>query len=685
MVTQIKDERKKNMPLGPGESLKFLNLRLNRTQAFLVLSTIILTLCVISGGVLWGVWGWNRANINTEEDNVDHLQKKMRNVFRESFYVSVNGSDKNPGTEEKPWLTIKHAAQQLRIKKNVELHIGEGTFDVNSTDFMFSMVDIYGAFPVVADLNITATSGNLGYGRFRLNVTNTLVPGSLVNLPFSVNQVPVNPASMVVENGVDYVIIFGLPGGSSRLIADGGLVLDNTLSVIRVLHDDVGSPNLANGSSVYYQGLTLDLNSTTVVSQTPLDIGFSGCAFQCYGNSMQLTRGGNFFAIGSVFDECIVNTQNAVVRVSRSVFYGGRFDANGGTGELGTVYSTGRVNMDDTASYQITQMELDSQDSVAFRISDGSNVNLANSLINRDNGYPLLIDHSSAVLENLVIMTNVSSLQMLYIQHGSHVTLANIHFIRGPGGTNGITISASDSFLFFQGTDYLFKGKTTGLLVAERTDVKLLSGLFIGNQTINGGGSMDHMLVFRGGSIVDAEDITIELTNLTNSGVLIENSRATFEAGDILLETDTRVGIEIAGASQVELGAGLNLTINSSSAAVEYSPIYMRDSSQLILNGNSDLSNDAGTCVYATRSSTIIHGETASTTLFCGEREFQLRYLSSLIFVNGSTATLSVGTADNTTYGGLTNATSSLLGTPAISYTDGYGAGLEACSIVVTG
>ena len=42
----------------------------------------------------------------------------------ESFYVSPQGNDGNPGTEEKPWKTIQHAADILQPGQTVYIHQG---------------------------------------------------------------------------------------------------------------------------------------------------------------------------------------------------------------------------------------------------------------------------------------------------------------------------------------------------------------------------------------------------------------------------------------------------------------------------------------------------------------------------------------------------------------------------------
>jgi len=634
---------------------------------------------VVAGLYLAG-WIWNRVNINENESDIDKLQSQTKYLSRNVFYVSKTGNDNNPGTEKKPWLTLKHAAEELRIKKNVELRIGEGEFEANSSDFEFSMVAIYGTTEVVTTLNITSST-SLGDGRYRLNVTNTLVPDSLVYLPFYLNSTSQVIVSVVLENGVDYVITEDDPGGSSSLIDEGGIVKDNTLTIITLINNG-DTPNFANGSSVYYEGITFNSNGTIVSTQYPLDITFLGCTFVCNDNGLQLARGGNFFASGCYFDQCKISTTQTMARIHRSVISEGRFTSDGGNGDINYVYSTGFVVLQNAASYQVSYSIFDVESNVAITCKN-AHVDFEVITSNSDNSYPMTISQGSDVYIQQSTFTCNNTLQMLLIFSDATVTIEGIHFIRNSGGGSGIMIHAIDAHVYLGGTDYVFRGKTTGLLVAVGTEVKLNQGLFIGNQTINGGGVMDHMIVFTEGSSVEATGVTIEFTNLTNAGILFEESEVNFKSGNILLETGNRVGVEIA-RSTIYLGEGLNLTINTSSADVTRSPIYARTASTLTIAGNTDLSNDAGTCLYANDVVTTIIEETASTTLFCGLKEFQILWESSLHISNSSETTLSPGTVDNTTLGGEYNTTTFYAGTADISYTDGIGPGLQGCKIMVT-
>lgn len=663
------------MPLGPGESLKFLNIRLNRTQAYLAFATVVISLCVLSGAALWGVWGWNRANINTDESDIDKLQSQVNGILRESFYVCGNGSDKNPGTEEKPWLTIKHAAEQLRIKKGVELHICNGTFDVNGTDLKFSFVEVYGTAELSADLNVTSVT-SLGYGKYRLNVTNALVAGTLVNMYITDNQAG-GPA-IVYDNGADYVITVGRPGSVASLTTYGAGVYEQ-LTTINI-HGD-SAFNYLNGSSSIFQLLIFNTNNTQVVTSRPNDVSFQACHFLCNGHPLQFARSGNFYALSSYFSECNINTFQAVVKIERCIHEDGTFTVSGGEGIMKDFVMNKQFLIQSAAVYSISSASFEVDGSNALGIYSSSIVNMADIMATSTPSTVLIVEAADVYITTTVLSNDVTN-SMMFINDAAEVHFNGIHMIR-TAGNDGRMIDARKSRLFFKGTDYLFKGLASSLLYAEQTSVVMDNGFFIGNQSIDGAG-IGHMIVFTGGSEASAEDVTIELTNLTNPGVLFENSRGTFTGGTITLETGSDVGIEITGGSQVVLDSGVTLDVNTSSANVENSPVYISEGSELILKGTSDLSNDAGTCVYATLDSTVIHAAGADTTLFCGLREFQLRYFSSLLFSNDSTATLSLGTADNTTLGGDNNATSYYLGTPLVSYTDGVGAGLEVCYILTT-
>jgi len=634
----------------------------------------LLALFVVTGVVL-GLSIANRVDINENDGDIADLNDDTKFLLRDVFYVCGNGSDKNPGTQKKPWLTIKHAAQQLRIKKGVELHICNGTFDVNSTDFIFSFVEIYGTTEVTADLNITSAE-NLGYGKYRLNVTNTLIPGTLANMYVESNEL--QAPAIVYDNGADYVIMMGRPGSTSSLTTYGASVL-NRLTMVNI-HSDT-SFNYVNGSSAFFKALILNMNGTVVVSSRPLDVWFQGCAFMCNDGIMQLTRTGNYQVIGSHFFECDIKTEKASVSITRCIVEDGKFDASGGQGVIGNTIMNKRCQLQYAATYTFTGVTIEVDDSLAMSIYSASDVVLRDTSITSYVAIALYVVSGKVDVGSTVLSNNVTN-SIMFLNEGSEAHIAGIHMIR-TNAIDGRMIDSRKSVLFFQGTDYLFRGFTSAILYAEQTTVVMDNGFFIGNQTIDGAG-IGHMITFTGGSEVNAEDITIELTNLTNPGVLFENSRATFSAGTITLETGSSVGVEIAGVSHVVLGEGVTLDINTSSSNPTNSPVYVQESSTLLLKGTSDLSNDAGTCVYATHDSKVIHAAGADITLFCGLKEFQLHWDSTLLFSNDSDATLSLGTADNTTLGGDYNATTFYLGTPDTSYTDGIGAGLEGCKIMYT-
>jgi len=664
------------MPLGPGESLKFLNIRLNRTQAFLVLSTVVLALCVFSCGVLWGVWGWNRANINTEEDNVDKLQKQMRGILREAFYVSVNGSDKNPGTIDKPWLTVEKAVNETRIKKNVQIFFSEGTFRVNSSKLTFTYVQVFGEESIVEVLNVTTVT-NMGRGIYLLNVTNTLVPDTLVDMPAYLSQQGDRPG-LVVGNTANSVTVSGLPGGSGDVLLYDVYVKEvvTTFEVVDDGYDTVPT----NGSSAQFYGIEFSwMNTTTVTAVGPYDVYFQGCRFSCGGNVMQLAQSGNVLILASVFDDCTVWTQQSAIRIERVAAYGGMFFIGGGTGRFSQVRGTSRVRTAGAMSVHMSNSDFESDSTYPISVSEGY-ANIINCVASSNASVgAVYILRAEAYISSLEATGLGDSL--LFVDAGSNVKINNFDGTRTTG--SGVFIKSESSTLYFSGASYSFKGPSDALLTAFQTNVKLQNGLFIGNNSIDGSPGGDALIQFTGGSTVAAEDITIELTNISSGIILFENSRGTFTSGDITIQSTEQAPIEIADQSVVNMKSDVNLVVDHNETNVFRSAIYVHDSSSLILEGTTNLTN-VGTCLFATASSSVVHKASATTTFDCGIRELSLQYLSNLVFDSSSTATLTGGSADFTTLGVESNTTTYYLGTLHSIYTDGFVGTAEGCIITTT-
>jgi len=657
---------------------RIVNARISNAIRWLTVVSLLVTMVIVSTFVLWGVWAWNRTDINTLESQVDTLQNKSKFLQTDIFYVALNGSDSNSGRSwDHAFLTIARASRASSAVATSSVYIGPGTFDVNVSDATFINIEVRGTLDIVDTLfveNISTTD----QGFKLVTVSETLTPGALENTFFG--RDPDDPRITIIEN--DQHTFVGTQSGAS--INETGYVV-KPATTINILPDTDDSISLAGAATINFRFISFTSTADILLANFPTSMSVLACYFDCGGGNINFMREGVLQMGPAYIANCSI------------------------TGSAFATFLMSDISMDSASSLRLSQSKADlarvqmrnlllvtsctlTSQLVVIQASDtgitplffrDSTATMASTWVESSGGAAVNVQRTSVTFSELTIVGDVNN-ENLLVADASYVRIYNGFSSTLISQSKHILCTSSQMFLYDQ--DFEFLGPTKMLLDAAESYIYIEGiDLDVGDNIFTASVLTDAKINFDRTN-VRIFSATISIQNISTPGILFSESQVTINDGvTILVDTTDPNAIEIADNSFVTVGEGASITLYSNATGNESAPLLVRDSSTFVTYGDQTLRSPLGVCVILARSSLLIHNEPASSTFTCGTNELFLQDLSHVIFDAASTATLAAGSANVTVLGGVSNATTLYLGTPDFLYNDGEsGAGVQGCSLRVT-
>jgi len=661
----------------PGETFYFLNGRISRTQLLLGVTAIALIASMAAIATIYGLWGWTRYDIDQNDNDISKLQKKTNLLLTKTFYVATNGSDKNPGTEKKPFLTVKKASDASSYVSESTVIFGPGTFQVNASDFMFDNINLTGSLETVITAVTVTNATQDDYNRFILTVTNSLVPDALANLYYQYGS-NVNNRILIEGNTADTITLMARSMSIADAINTTGSVL-SLVTTIEVLDDGTGSVTYSQSGYISLNYLMINAPTINIMSGNPIAFSFIGCAIDCGSYQFQFARYGNGEIGETVFTNCSnVLTYASTSQIYRSIFESSHITIGGGNANIhNTNLNDGYALIQYSALATISSLKITTSH-IPIIVEYSSMAYISNCYL-ETSAIALTVDQAIVSVSDLTIVETGNN-YLIYLKENSI------------GSFFGVTLNKTidtkayfllqDSEVYFGTGTYSFSGPTNYIITATTSDVVMDNVIMNIDAEVEGAAVISKFYFYE--TNLRVQSGTFSMTNMTSPIFSFINSKVNFGSGSLTINTSNANALLATDSSTVAFQGIFDISIATSTASSTNGPFVITDFSNLILAGTQTFSNPLGLCIYAGTGSSIEHQDSATTTFSCGTNEFYLQDLSRLIFDSTSTVILA-NSANSTVLGGTSNATTFYLGTADFLYTDGTsGAGIQGCQIRTT-
>lgn len=589
-------------------------------------------------------------------------------------YVDPKGNDSNPGTKEAPFKTLQQAFIVSASQPSAEIRLSEGEFTIPPGFLSTNAMNIQGTPKVLQTID-----GPVGPNASNFVGTITspepLTPGALegkfvrtfrdedIEGAFGFNNQPINPNYYVIsDNTASDITIVGWEfdflnqseqidviemGTTLKQSADNTIDSKNNPFIIQNCNIEVSNeikfnnPNasiyscsvsgLGTVSSTDFGNLGVFacfLNDTRISSNSSSFIfrksySLNSFGIRCFSGRVEILRGSRIKA--SIFEvrDCFTSVDQSITNGGTIIFTnGGSLYINGGS------YSS--VNKF-VLRAESTQVYING--TVSFTSAD------MNPIVSLEVGSILDIGGLGGTTLNFT--SNNPACEQIIRCRNSIITM------------NG-AINVSGNAVQFLSTD-------VSSFLCRNSVIDITGATFTGSEVINA-----NLSTF------EFSGVTLQITgDGSNTGILCQSSKASFSSGNLEI-ANVVSGLICSNNNLLTTVNGNVIDITASTKAIS-----LLNGCNFSLGAELILNSDVG--VEINRLCNMSIDENATIGFTSGTLDFHARNRSSIAMQN--TATITPSVTDASQIGATSLATSTLIGTNDVLYSDGTsGAGIQGCS-----
>lgn len=633
---------------------------------------------------------------------LDDLWRQTNEINRNSIHVSVNGSDENEGTIDSPVESMDQAMKLVNGKTSRIIVVGPGNFDI---DINFADVFSNGSIDRVT------IKGTREFVEFLIcdNLTSSYVEQE--------NPVYIHP-DIYPYDTICYTSVPLVPGELVGMFMTTGGLREKTSFITENTANSITVTGLItdNTWSIYKMVSTLNISTTEEFVLTA-GVEFDGIRIRGNGTIDSYSK--------NVFSTCDIELYRIVASVGEASYFRGCL-----------LRATGVIDIE-MARAGLTKMErtiiYDSQ------ISFGNGaIDLDGVIVKNTNGDMISFSGTNAMLRGVFIETN----NEIRVQRSSDVRFVDSKIVIYGCDSSFDTLNVRESSVLSFGREdqqesVVFTGCETGEPDYNNVVVSFSSfqmyGTIVFNSAENGAniinainsdisvsgklyfeGKMKHLIKAESSRIFPSanEQLTITGANIdTNSTdpviMLTSCKLVSFSrfGGFMLNLIDVPRGISISGGSlfwgggnviiNATLGYAIRFkdqllaTYDSETANIAFNTISTTEPSMIVQafsqinlrNSNYFLYSENTACIRIDTFSQLNYQNTEIVLLNCGLYEMDIQYESSALITRTPNILIHPMSANLSRIGALVSPTIALLTSPNGAITDGFGTGVQFCTL----